>query len=510
MANPNADLGALAVARPAPTATTLRLPRRWWSRVFLPLLLVVGFAVLALWASWDVVSPPVAVKVVPVRVQTGTIEVVGQELFRANGWIEPLPRPVDVPVATEGIYRVKEVLVNPGDRVTAGKPLLLLDDTRAVLTLESAKTRYAKQLAAVKAAKADVKRAEVGVTNAATTVKLAKAESEADVNVATVEQVRAEVGVKAAQLTVSVEEDLWRSKAVVSDVKLRQAQQSLDLAKADRDAADARLAKAKTVAEVRVKQAELALSTARADLASLVAKAEGAEQEADGAAVEVRKAQFELDQTRVVAPIDGVLMALNVRSGTVVGGKDSLPESKGAVATLYDPTKLQVRVEVPVAKFALVKKNQPAEVEVEDVLPGKKIRGVVLYDTHLANVSRNSVPVKVELSGTPPVELRPEMIASVRFLAPPSVGQPKTETARRLIVPRKLLVTDSDQVRVWIVDPVSGRAELRAIELAPGEKERQTETAEVVGGLNPTDKLIATGREQLKPGTRVKVVGEER
>ena len=69
---------------------------------------------------------------------------------------------------------------------------------------------------------------------------------------------------------------------------------------------------------------------------------------------------------------------------------------------------------------------------------------------------------------------------------------------------------DSEQVRVWVVDPASGRAELRAVELAPGEKDRAGETAEVVAGLNPTDKLIATGREGLRPGSRIKVVGEER
>ena len=144
------------------------------------------------------------------------------------------------------------------------------------------------------------------------------------------------------------------------------------------------------------------------------------------------------------------------------------------------------------------------------MLPGRKLPGVVIYDSHLANISRNSVPVTVELTGEPPSELRPDMIAAVRFLAPPSPGKPKTETARRMAVPRKLLVTEGEQVRVWVIDPVTARADLHAVELAPGEKDRQGETAEVVGGLNPTDKLIATGRERLKPGSRVKVVGEER
>src|SRR5262245_35600080 len=126
MADPNVDIGALAVARGTHATPELRLPRRWWSRVFLPALLFAGFVGLALWASWDLVSPPTAVKVVPVRVQTGTVEIVGQELFKANGWIEPLPRPIDVPVQTEGMYRVKQVLVNPGDRVVVGKELVVL------------------------------------------------------------------------------------------------------------------------------------------------------------------------------------------------------------------------------------------------------------------------------------------------------------------------------------------------------------------------------------------------
>src|SRR5262245_25076760 len=133
MAHSNADLGALAVARASPAAPVLRHPRRWLTRVILPVTLVAGFAALALWASWDLVAPPVPVRVVPVRVQTGTVEIVGQELFRANGWIEPHPRPIDIPVQTEGMYRVKDVLVNPGERVASGMQLVKLDDSRAVL-----------------------------------------------------------------------------------------------------------------------------------------------------------------------------------------------------------------------------------------------------------------------------------------------------------------------------------------------------------------------------------------
>ncbi|QDU21357.1 efflux RND transporter periplasmic adaptor subunit [Urbifossiella limnaea] len=510
MANPHADLGALTVTRSA-VVPAIRLPRRWVSRVALPFALVGGFAGLVLWASWDVVSPPADVKVVPVRVQTGAAEVVvGRELFRANGWVEPLPRPTDVTVQTEGMYRVAEVLVYPGDRVEAGKELVRLDTARAALDVDAAGKRHAKRLAAARAARADVTKAGVAVTNAGATVGLAKAEGEADATAAAADAAKAGVAVKAAELTAEVEEELWRSKAAGSDVRLRQAKQAVELAKAERDAAAARLGKARTGAAVRVTQAELGIAAAEADRASLAARADEADQDAADAAVEVRRAELELARAKVVAPFAGVVMGLHVRPGRIVGGKDALAESKGAVVTLYDPARLQVRVEVPVAKFAMVRRGGPVEVEVEDVLPGRKLAGTIAYDAHLANVSRNSVPVTVELASTPPVELRPDMIAAVRFLAPPASGPAKAETARRLVVPRRLLVADGGGVRVWVLDPVAGRADLRAVELAPGEADRQTEAAEVVGGLNPTDKLIATGRDGLRPGARVRVVGEDR
>jgi HlyD family secretion protein len=396
---------------------------------------------------------------------------------------------VEVPVQTDGTYRVPHLHVTPGQRVTRGRPLVQLDDTRAALDLGAAGTRLDRRRAAVRAAEADAKKAEVAVTNAKAQVELAKAEGAADSTAAAAEAARAASLVGAAEFTLTVEEDLFRTKGVANDVKVRQARVALGVAKADRDAAVATNAKAKTAADVKVRQSELAVSTAAADLASLTARAEEARQEAADAEVEVRRAKLEHDRTRIAAPIDGVVMALSVREGRVIGGKESSGEAR-AIVTLYDPKALQVRVEVPVAKFALVRAGSPVEVEVEDVVPGKMLAGVVLYDTHLANVSRNSVPVKVSLPDNPPAELRPDMIASVRFRSPTS-GESKTETAKRLVVPRRLLVADADTNRVWVVDPVSGRAALRAVEVARGDGE----SAEITEGLNATDELISTGRE---------------
>src|SRR5687768_9102589 len=344
MANPQADLNALAVRR-AP-ASDLRLPRRWVSRVLLPLLLVGGFVGLAVWAAYDRIAPPLAVRVVPVQVRTGAAEeAAGEELFKANGWIEPRPLPVDVPVQTEGMYRVREVRVNPGDKVTAGQVLVLLDDTTARLALESVNARLARRQAAVRSAAADAGKAEVAVKNAAVAIELAKAEGAAEVRAQEAAVTKAEAMLASSETNVRVEEGLRKSGAVTSDVKVQLARQQRDVGRAEVDSARALLTKAQTAATARARLAESAKAAAEADLTSMRAKADEAEEEAKDAAIEVKKAQLELDRTRITAPLDGVVMQLNVRAGSILGGPNSGTRHQDAVATLYEPKRLQVRVE---------------------------------------------------------------------------------------------------------------------------------------------------------------------
>jgi len=132
----------------------------------------------------------------------------------------------------------------------------------------------------------------------------------------------------------------------------------------------------------------------------------------------------------------------------------------------------------------------------------------VLADTHFANKARNSVPVKVALPEPPPNVLRPDMIASVRFLAPPSEVKTPTEQIRRLIISRKLARIDGDKATVWIVTH-HNRAEMRTLDVVPGSQNSTSETLEVIGNLQPTDRIIISGQDQLRSGQRVKVTSED-
>jgi len=507
MANPHADIGALSVRRDA-AVDLIRPPRRWLSRVVLPLALLIGFAGLFAWSSWDYIVPATPVTVASVRFSDSTPESTGQELFKANGWIEPRPLAVDVAVQTNGMYRVEEVHAIAGDHVKAGQLLVRLDDTKPKLDLDASQKRLEKRKAGLKAMQADQTKAEVALNNAIAAIDLARQEAKAELTAVEAELSKVEKALEAAELAVKIEEELRKSGVIASDVKLQQAKLQRDVAQAEIRATVAKIDKTKTLSAVRVRQFELARATAEADLGAYRARVSEVEAEIGEAMVAVNHAKLELDRTRIMAPCEGVVMQLNVRTGTIMGGQSSATEHRDVAVVLYDPNKLQVLVEVPVAKFGLVRNGQPAVIELDDVLPGLKIPATVLADTHLANKARNSVPVKVALPEPPPIVLRPDMIASVRFLALPSETKTPKEQVRRLIVPRKLVRFDGDKASVWIVSH-RNRAEMRTLEVPPGTQNSTSEVVEVIGQLQPTDRIIVSGQDQLRSGQRVKVTGEE-
>lgn len=212
-----------------------------------------------------------------------------------------------------------------------------------------------------------------------------------------------------------------------------------------------------------------------------------------------------------------------------------------SLVTLYDPEQLQVWVVVPLDKFQLVRPGLPVEVKVEE-LSERRLSGTILYDIRDKEtaIARNTVTVKVGLfrhsramfaplhclpaptvaqtalmaaiaEGVQALEspfdkLRPDMIARVRFLSPPTESKETGGEVLRLFVPKRLADTSGGEARIWIVDQAAGRAILRTVVLGQA---RQGELVEITQGLQPSDKLITSGHQALKPGDRVRIVGEE-
>jgi hypothetical protein len=127
--------------------------------------------------------------------------------------------------------------------------------------------------------------------------------------------------------------------------------------------------------------------------------------------------------------------------------------------------------------------------------------------TSQADIQKNTLQVKVSID-QPADIVRPEMLAQVTFLAPERPGE-KLDDERdplRLLVPRELVEPGESNSIVWVADAGRGLAVRRSIQLGRAGTDQ---LVEVTQGLNALDKLIASGREGLSDGDRIRITGTD-
>jgi HlyD family secretion protein len=128
------------------------------------------------------------------------------------------------------------------------------------------------------------------------------------------------------------------------------------------------------------------------------------------AAAAVKQAETDLKYTKIVAPIDGVVVARQYDVGQTVAASFQAP----TLFTLaQDLTKMQVAADVSESDIGTVKVGQPVRFNV-DAYPDRDFRGRVSQIRLNATVNQNVVtyPVIVEVQN-PDLMLRPTMTANV-------------------------------------------------------------------------------------------------
>lgn len=201
----------------------------------------------------------------------------------------------------------------------------------------------------------------------------------------------------------------------------------------------------------------------------------------------------------VRSPADGIVMERLVEPGSKLAfGMDA--EHSAHAVRLYDPGKLQVRVDVPLADAAKVGVGQRAKIVV-GVLPDRTFDGEVTRVVHEADIQKNTLQVKVAISD-PTIDLKPEMLARVRFLSTGNAG-PTTKQAQLVFAPQDLLRKEGDRTTAWVA--AGGVAERRTIQ--PGTA-TQDGWVSISSGLHPGDQLIAGDVSQLHEGAKIRIAGE--
>lgn len=184
-------------------------------------------------------------------------------------------------------------------------------------------------------------------------------------------------------------------------------------------------------------------------------KAADAEVKAAQARVETLEAN--LQDTRILAPIDGVIVTRPPEAGEVVGPQN------GPILTVADFSTLAVETDVPEARLHLVQIGQPAEIGL-DAFPGRRYRGQVLEISPRVDRSKATVTVKVKfVDGAEGV--LPDMSARVSFLEGEALDAQSVKEPTQVVVPGGAVTERAGAKVVFVVD--GDRARMVPIQLGP-------------------------------------------
>ncbi|MBG79989.1 MAG: hypothetical protein CMJ39_04665 [Phycisphaerae bacterium] len=419
--------------------STIPMPaRKWLLRIGLPSLILAAAATVLIIASWSTLLPAQSVRTVSVVTrQIETDEPVSQQddmndeaVVQAPGWVEADPFSVYAPALAEGV--VEEVLVLEGDRVSKGQPVARLIDDEAEIALRRSEANLQHLIA-------DLELAKAKLTQLPARIKSARANQYA---------LEDEVRRKAA---------LVESGAVAAG-PLERLKQKLDAAMANVE----HLELEEQVLQVEVQDRE-----------SLVMEGRAARDHD----------QLILDRMTVVSPIDGVVIERLTSPGSVIQFGNG--EHGTHIVHLYNPEKLQVRADIPLAQAAAVKVGHPARIIV-DVQPDKVFMGEVTRFIHRADIQKNTVEAKIRITD-PSDLLKPDMLARVRILpASTAPADGETRQIRRVFVPGDSI--RNNKVMVF-VPGTDGLGLARATTVTTGSREFDG-WVEILTGLSAGDRVI--------------------
>lgn len=446
------------------------LPRRSRLVYWVPALLLLGIVALFLHANRHLLHPAVKVtaeRAVAVKALAQDLQGVaeGQVLFQASGWIEPEPYMVKAAAFVEGL--VAEVRVLNGQLVHRGDVLATLDDKSLRLVVTEGET----ELAALEG--------ELKVVSG----RVAVAHGE----VALVHKRKATAEAELARLQLT------------SDI-LQKSGDALPLLQRE----DARLVVERQRKLIQEVDSEHDLREASVAVAK--AEQEAARQRIASRNASLARMRLDLERTVIRAPMEGIVQKVYVRTGQkLMLAGDNMDSA--TVADLYDPKRLQVRVDVALADAGGLAVGMSARI-VTDILPGVKFAGMVTSIAGQADLAKNTLQAKVKLTA-PDIRLRPEMLARVEFMPAPRMdaGAVKNDAPQGMVyacIPESAITgkPQDGRAEVWVAAGGGTIAEKRKVSLGAATLQGWREVRE---GVNPGELIILSSRAQLSPGRRIAV-----
>jgi HlyD family secretion protein len=294
---------------------------------------------------------------------------------------------ITVQVGSQVSGNIKALYADFNTKVKKGQLVALIDPAPFQAAVDQAKATLNSAKAAVTTAKASLAKSQSDFASALANVASQKAnvaKAQSAVDLAKVESDRRLILV---QQDATSQEDYDTAKATYD-----QALASVDAAKAAQNAAQASAESAEKAVEVAQAQLQQAEATVQEDDAAL------------------EQAQFNLDHTRIVAPVDGTVESRNMDVGQTVAASFQAPT---IFLIAQDLTKMQVDTNVGEADVASIRLDQPANFTV-DAYPGQVFSGKVWQIREAPINVQNVITYDIVIAvSNPDLKLFPGMTANV-------------------------------------------------------------------------------------------------
>ena len=272
--------------------------------------------------------------------------------------------------------------------------------------------------------------------------------------------------------------------------QLKQAYADRDLAKANVVLKAARAARLRTLYAQGVESkdslddAENQLSVAEADL-----------KKSDG---EIEFAKFNVSQTVITSPINGVVLQKYRELGDTINYGGEIQAGGGAtdIAQLADLSDLRCEVDINESDIAKVKMGTPATV-ILDAYPDDPFPARVVKIYPEADRQKGTVKVEVRVLQPDLKVIKPEMSAKVTFQ---SITTQAASAAPMVLVPKKAIVTDGSANSVWVVRGATAHQ----VPIVVGREFQ--EGVEVKQGLSGGEMVIVAPAATIKEGQEVTAV----
>jgi membrane fusion protein (multidrug efflux system) len=196
------------------------------------------------------------------------------------------------------------------------------------------------------------------------------------------------------------------------------------------------------------------------------------------------QAQYDLAQTRIVAPFAGKVVNRMIQLGeTVTPGKECF--------RVDDFTPLLARVYFPERDQAQVHVGQVAQLEVT-ALPGVTYPARVTLVNPIIDRSNGTFKVTLEINDSKGI-LRPGSFARVRLTS--------GSFADAIVLPKKAVITEDGDAFCFVA---AGGDSVNRVPIKVGAI--SGDTAQILAGLAPGQKVVSVGQGGLKQGSRIKAV----